>query len=126
MVVGCQPNAPAAFAPRKYSWYSFPLEAESTPGPQCDQKDFMSMKDPLTPAGIEPTTLRIVAQHLNHCATAVPLSLPYLRERINVTYSLGDWVSLIAGMDLSDEQKISSPNGDGDSLLIGHLYKLFL
>jgi len=84
------------------------------------------MKDPLTPAGIEPTTLRIVAQHLNHCATAVPLSLPYLRERINVTYSLGDWVSLIAGMDLSDEQKISSPNGDGDSLLIGHLYKLFL
>ena len=25
--------APAAFAPRKYSWYSFLLEAESTPGP---------------------------------------------------------------------------------------------
>jgi len=25
--------APAAFTPRKYSWYSFLLEAESTPGP---------------------------------------------------------------------------------------------
>jgi len=26
----------------------------------------------MTPAGIEPATFRIVAQHLNHCATAVP------------------------------------------------------
>jgi hypothetical protein len=24
-------------SPRKYSWYSFLLEAESTPGPECDQ-----------------------------------------------------------------------------------------
>jgi hypothetical protein len=29
----CQPYAPAAFAHRKYSWYSFLLEAESNPGP---------------------------------------------------------------------------------------------
>jgi len=29
------------------------------------------MKNPLT-AGIEPATFRIVAQHLNHCATVVP------------------------------------------------------
>jgi hypothetical protein len=28
-----QPYAPAAFTPRKYFWYSFMLEAESTPGP---------------------------------------------------------------------------------------------
>ena len=27
------PYAPAAFTPRKYSWYSFLLEAESNPGP---------------------------------------------------------------------------------------------
>ena len=33
MLVGCQPCAPAAFTPRKYSWYSFLLEAMSTPGP---------------------------------------------------------------------------------------------
>jgi len=30
--------------PKKCSWYSFLLEAESTPGPVCDRKDFMSMK----------------------------------------------------------------------------------
>ena len=30
------------------------------------------MKNPLTPAGIEPATFRFAAQHLNHCATAVP------------------------------------------------------
>jgi len=27
----------------------------------------------MTPAGIEPPTFRFVAQHLNHCATAVPI-----------------------------------------------------
>ena len=31
------------------------------------------MQNPLTPAGIEPATYRFVAQHLNHCATAVPI-----------------------------------------------------
>ena len=28
-----KPYAPAAFTPRKYTWYSFLLEAESNPGP---------------------------------------------------------------------------------------------
>jgi len=78
MEVGCQPYAPAAFTPRKCCWYSFLLEAESTPGPWCDRKDFMSMRNPLTLAGIEPATFRFVAQHLNHCATAVPRT-PHVR-----------------------------------------------
>jgi hypothetical protein len=30
---GCQPYEPAALYPKEYSWYSFLLEAESTPGP---------------------------------------------------------------------------------------------
>ena len=33
------------------------------------------MKNPLTPGGIEPASFRFVAQHLNHCATAVPLEV---------------------------------------------------
>jgi len=35
------------------------------------------MENPLTPAGIEPATFRSVAQHLNHCATAVPSKLEF-------------------------------------------------
>jgi len=35
----------------------------------------VSMKNPLTQPGIEPATFRFVAQHLNHCATAVPLEI---------------------------------------------------
>jgi hypothetical protein len=30
--------------PRKYSWYSFLLEAESTPGPFCGRKDYVNEK----------------------------------------------------------------------------------
>jgi len=36
------------------------------------------MKNPLTSAGIEPATFRFVAQHLNHCANAVPIETPVL------------------------------------------------
>ena len=64
-----RPTLPARNAPG----YSFLLEAESNPGPECNWKDFMSMKNPLTLAGIEPANFRFVAQHLNHCATAVPI-----------------------------------------------------
>jgi len=35
-------------------------------------------KFPVTPAGIEPATFRFVEQHLNHCATAVPLFNIYI------------------------------------------------
>jgi hypothetical protein len=50
--VVCQPYVPAAFTPIKYSWYSFSLEAESTPGPQCGRKDYVNEKIPITPSGI--------------------------------------------------------------------------
>jgi len=97
MVVGCQPYAPAAFTPRKYCWYSFLLEAESTPGLYCNRRSFVSIKNPLTPAGIEPATFWFVAQHLNHCATAFrnpgkSKTVIFTRARVNnpLGYSLGD------------------------------------
>ena len=33
-----------AFTPKKYTWYSFLLEVKSTPGPQCDRKDYVTEK----------------------------------------------------------------------------------
>ena len=86
MVVGCQPYSPVAFTPRKNSWYSFLLEAESTPGPQCDRKDFMSTKNPLTPAGIEPPTYRFVAQHVNDSqpSTLLIKQNPSLKKILNL------------------------------------------
>ena len=36
----CQPYAPAAFTSMRCPWYSFLLEAESTPGPKCFRKDY--------------------------------------------------------------------------------------
>jgi hypothetical protein len=32
----------------------------------------MSIKNPMTPSGIKPTTFQFVEQYLNHCATACP------------------------------------------------------
>ena len=39
-----QPHAPAAFTPRKCSWYSYSLAAESTPGPWYSQKEICHWK----------------------------------------------------------------------------------
>jgi hypothetical protein len=41
---GCQPHAPMAFTPRKYSWYSFSLGVESTPGPWYGRKESVNEK----------------------------------------------------------------------------------
>jgi len=49
----------------------------------------MSKKNPMTPAGIEPVTFRYVAQHLNHCDTAVPNALHDLTV---IKLSLASWV----------------------------------
>jgi len=41
---GCQPHGPATFSPKKYSWYSFSLGAESPPGPSYGRKIFFVKK----------------------------------------------------------------------------------
>jgi len=52
----------------------------------------MSMKNPLTPAGIEPATFRFVAQHLSRCATqahiviALPLPSPLQVRKNNLNF----------------------------------------
>ena len=44
------------------------------------------MKNPMTRVGIEPATFQLVAHHLNHCGTAVPIAFKesVLNTRIEV------------------------------------------
>jgi hypothetical protein len=68
-VVGRQPHAPAAFTPRVIPWYSF-LEAESTTGHMIPS--LATEKIPsLIPPGIDPETVRLIAQCLNHYDTHI-------------------------------------------------------
>jgi len=41
---GCQAHAPAVSTPRKCSWYSFSLGAESTPGSWYSRKEYVTEK----------------------------------------------------------------------------------
>jgi len=43
-VVSPTHRPPLPSPPKKYSWYSFLLEAESTAGPQCGRKDYVNEK----------------------------------------------------------------------------------
>jgi hypothetical protein len=72
---GRQHYAPATFNPRSCSWYSFSLGAESTPRAMVGSEGKMSLKNPVTKSGIDPGTVRLVAQRLNHYAIPRPLSL---------------------------------------------------
>jgi hypothetical protein len=64
---GCQPYAPAALYPQvslfifffKDSWYSFLLEAESTPEPV--QPEGLGQFKKSTSSGFEPATFRLAA-----------------------------------------------------------------
>ena len=58
-------------------------------------------KIPMTPPGIEIATFRFVAQHLNHCATAVPIIcvyvqvLMYMCSSERVSEWVTEWVSVV-------------------------------
>jgi hypothetical protein len=58
-------------SPRKYFWYSFLLEAKSTP---VRPEGFCQSKIQMTPSGIESATCRLVAQRLHQLRHRVPPS----------------------------------------------------
>ena len=63
--------------PRKYSWHSFLLEAESSQVPLCGRKDYVTEK---LEWWIEPATFRLAAQCLNQVPYRVPHTFLLLTE----------------------------------------------
>jgi hypothetical protein len=60
----------------------------------------------MIPAGIEPATFRFVAQHLNHCATAVPKGSMYFGKKTGAQNTVkeikqyqGKWLHHVQRMD---------------------------
>ena len=66
-VVGRQKNAPAAFTPREIPGTNF--QRLSRPQGTWFCRGYHRKKSPVTPPGIDPGTVRLVAQCLNHYAT---------------------------------------------------------
>ena len=74
-------------------------------------------KVPMTPRGIEPATFRFVAQHLNHCATAVP--------HVRYKNSLSIYMLCIGWSKLyTHTHTYTSNNGPGSSVGIATDYGL--
>ena len=63
------------------------------------------MQNPLTPAGIEPATFRFVAQHLNHCATAVLQEINVLRKTVHQFGFIYKIINVISAFDFLSENK---------------------
>jgi len=70
---GRQPHALADFTPRNVPGTRFHQGLSRTQGHGAVGRN-MSLKNPVTPPGIDPGTVRIVAQRLNHYVTPITYS----------------------------------------------------
>ena len=63
-------------------------------------------KIPMTPSGIKPATFRFVAQHLNHCATAVPSTRAMGEENCHPTMNSFLWENLCRKSSAAEGQTV--------------------
>ena len=68
---GCQPDAPAPLPPGMFLVHIF-TRGWVEPRAVVRSEGKMSLKNPATPLGIDPGTVRLIAQPLNHYATPGP------------------------------------------------------
>jgi hypothetical protein len=77
---GRHPHAPAACPPGNVPGTHFHYRLSRPQGHGAVGRN-MSLKNPVTPPGIDPRTVRLVAQRLNHHATS--LDYRVIKERWN-------------------------------------------
>ena len=81
-VVGRQPYAPAAFTPEEIPGTHFQRLSQPQGTWFCRKEP--RKKSPVTPPGIDPGTVRLVAQCLNHYATPGPLISILLEQNSSI------------------------------------------
>ena len=81
-VVGRQPNAPAAFTPGEIPGTHF--QRLSRPQSTWFCRKELRKKYQVTPPGIDPRPVRLVAQRLNHYATPGPQNARYNNNKIEI------------------------------------------
>jgi len=74
------PGTGRLYTPENISWYSFLLEAESTPGTWCARKDYG-----MTSSGIEPAIFRLVVQCLDQLCHRVKIQLSWITDKEEAT-----------------------------------------
>ena len=109
-VVGHQPYAPAAFTPGEIPGAHF--QRLSRPKGTCFfSEGTTEKKSPVTPPGIDPGTVRLVAQRLNHYTTPGPrLKIPaaslfalpsHFLNKLSFIFSISSLICLISCSNLS-------------------------
>jgi hypothetical protein len=88
-----QSHAPAAFTPRKYSWYSFLVGAGLIPGPWCGRMEYVTERSSDTTGNqSQYRSSSAVAQRLNHYATPGPIEV---RSTCAKHWGESDWGTII-------------------------------
>ena len=108
-VVGRQPRTPAAFTPGEIRGIHF----QRLSGPHstwfCRKEPWK--KSPVTPPGIDPGTVRLVAQRLNHYATPRPqkaYNMLLISTRLSTANTSTMKIQFICAMTLLSLGKYSS------------------
>ena len=124
MVVGRQPNAPAAFAPGEIPGTHF--QRLSRPQGTWFCRKERRKKSQVTPPGIDPGTARLVAQLLNHYATPGPCTVIVRVIWVNKILIARGRILTVEPQDRQCSPKIDFVPYLEACQFISHHYKLFL